>query len=268
MIVPRYFIFVVAALIALGPFAIDTYLPALPAIAVDLSVDIVAVNLTVSVYLFGFALGQIIGGPISDQIGRQPVGLIGLGVFALTSLAIAWAETIDLLLALRLLQAIGGGFATVICMAMVRDAYPPDRAAQQFPKVMLVMLGAPLVAPAIGAALLYLGWNAIFIFLSVYGLVMIAALRTVPETAQHRSGQLRPEQILPQYMRVLHSRVDGKLIGLRWIFAQGMMSSLLFVFLTNSPFIYLEYYGVSPNLFVFFFAANVLAMMCGSSLAT
>lgn len=268
MLIPRHFVFFVAALIALGPFAIDTYLPALPAMAIDFGVDIVAINYTVSVYLFGFALGQIVGGPISDQIGRKPVGLTGLVIFSLASLGIVWVEAIDGLLVLRMIQAIGGGFATVICMAMVRDAYPADQAALQFPKVMLVMLSAPLVAPAIGAGLLALGWSSIFVFLSAYGLLMITAFGTVPETAQHRTGRLQPRDILPQYIAVLRSRVDGRLIALRWIVAQGMMSSLLFVFITNSPFIYLEYYDVEPHFFVFFFAANVLAMMLGSSLAT
>ncbi|MFP6816623.1 MAG: MFS transporter, partial [Pseudomonadales bacterium] len=151
---PGYFIVFVASMVAIGPFAIDTYLPAMPTMAQSLNVDIVSINSTLSAYLFGFAFGQLFGGPISDQIGRRPVGMLGLIVFSGSSLFIAAADSMSALLALRAVQAVGGGFATVICMAMVRDAYPPMEAAKRFPVVMLVMLGAPLVAPAIGAALL------------------------------------------------------------------------------------------------------------------
>ena len=187
---PSYFIVFVASMVAIGPFAIDTYLPAMPAMATNLGVEIVSVNATLSTYLFGFAFGQMFGGPISDQIGRRRIGLLGLVVFSAASVLIALAESIEVILWLRALQAVGGGFATVICMAMVRDAYEPMEAAKRFPVVMLVMLGAPLAAPAIGAALLSFGWPSIFIFLALYGLAVLVAFLPVPETASMRTGKL------------------------------------------------------------------------------
>lgn len=265
---PRFFIFFVASLIALGPLSIDTYLPAIPSMADDLNVDIVQINHTLSIYFVGFAVGQIIGGPVSDQIGRKIIGLIGLVLFTVCSILIAITHDVDTLIGLRGLQAIGGGFATVICMAMVRDAYPPEEAVKQFPRVMLVMLSAPLLAPAIGSALLGLGWASIFVFLAVYGLVMLGAFSFIPETATQRSGKFTPTQIFPQYIAVLTRRVDNKLVPLRWIFAQGMMASLMFIFITHSAFIYLEYYQIEPAWFVFYFGANVVGMMIGTSLTT
>lgn len=265
---PRYFILFVAALIALGPFAIDTYLPALPQMAEALGVDIVQVNNTLSVYLFGFALGQIVGGPISDQIGRRPIGMIGLLLFMLTSVLIARANDIQQILWLRGVQAFGGGFATVICMAMVRDAFSAEEAAKKFPKVMLVMLTAPLVAPAIGAAMLELGWASIFIFLAAYAGLMLLGFTKMPETANSRVGRLMLGQIFPQYIAVLSFRDQGKLMGLRWIFSQGFLSSIMLVFITNSSFIYLQHYGIAEQQFVFYFAANVVAMMIGTSITS
>lgn len=266
--VPRYFILFVAALIALGPFAIDTYLPALPQMAEALGVDIVRVNNTLSIYLFGFAFGQIVGGPVSDQIGRRPIGITGLIIFVATSLLISQATNIDQVLWLRGIQAFGGGFATVICMAMVRDAYSATEAAKKFPKVMLVMLIAPLVAPAIGAAMLSFGWASIFLFLAVYAVFMLLCFTQIPETAVNRVGRLMPGQIFPQYFAVLSFRDHGKLIGLRWILSQGFLSSLMLVFITNSSFIYLQHYGVDEQNFVFFFAANVVAMMIGTGITS
>jgi DHA1 family bicyclomycin/chloramphenicol resistance-like MFS transporter len=227
---PSYFIVFVASMVAIGPFAIDTYLPAMPAMATNLGVEIVSVNATLSTYLFGFAFGQMFGGPISDQIGRRRIGLLGLVVFSAASVLIALAESIEVILWLRALQAVGGGFATVICMAMVRDAYEPMEAAKRFPVVMLVMLGAPLAAPAIGAALLSFGWPSIFIFLALYGLAVLVAFLPVPETASMRTGKLELGRILPQYAEV--------------------------------------YFGIAEEWFVVYFGVNILMMMVFTLITT
>ena len=248
-------------MVAIGPFAIDTYLPAMPNMAASLGVEIVSVNSTLSAYLFGFAFGQLFGGPISDQIGRRRIGLTGLIVFCASSLLISAATSITALIALRVVQAIGGGFATVICMAMVRDAYEPLEAAKRFPVVMLVMLGAPLVAPAIGVALLSLGWESIFVFLAVYGAAVLVGFLPVPETATMATGKLQLGKILPQYIEVLTRQVEGRHIPLRYIFSQGLMMSGTFVFITNASFIYLQYFEIEAEWFVFYFGINILVMM-------
>jgi MFS transporter, DHA1 family, multidrug resistance protein len=260
----RFFVPFVAALIALGPFAIDTYLPALPSMAEALDTSIVRANQTLSIYLLGFAIGQLIGGPVSDQLGRRVVGVTGLVIFILCSVGIVMTKNIDVVLTLRGIQAVGGGFATVICMAMVRDSYSAMEAARQFPKIMMVMLTAPLIAPAIGAAMLPLGWASIFIFLAGYAALLGICLAMTNETATHRTGKLAVGRIYTQYLSVLRFRVQGRLVPLRYIIAQGLISSVLMIFITHSSYIYMGYFDVPANQFVLFFGANVLAMMIGN----
>ncbi len=260
----RYLVGFVAALIGIGPLAIDAYLPALPTMARSLGTDIVGVNVTVSSFLIGYAVGQVFGGPISDQIGRMRVALAGLALLALCSILIALAESIGMVQILRAVQAIGGGLATVVAMAMIRDSYPPAEAAKRYPLVMLILLGAPLFAPAIGAALMDFGWQSIFVFLAVYAVLVALAFPVIGETAKNPGRTIRLGSILPQYAAVLKMRVDGRLLPLRYIFTQGLITSVMMVFITNSAFIYLEYFAVGANHFVFYFGANIVVMMAFS----
>ncbi len=248
-------------MVALAPFAIDTYLPALPTMAAALGVDIVQMNATISTYLVGFAIGQLFGGPISDQVGRFRVGVLGLLLFIVTSVLIANSSSALQIQVLRIVQAFGGGFASVICMAMIRDSYPAAEAAKRFPAVMLVMLSAPLIAPVIGALLLELGWPTIFLFLAGYALVLLAVFNAVGETLAKPAEPLRLRGILPQYWEVLVWRTEGKLVPLRYILTQGLATSVMMTFLTNSAFVYLEYFDVGEKMFAAYFGANIVSMM-------
>lgn len=258
---PVYFLPFVSAMVGLGPFAVDTYLPALPVMATFFNSDIVQLNITVSTYLLGFGLGQLIGGPVSDQIGRKPIGMVGLWLFIFTTVAILFATSVLQVQLLRALQAIGGGFATVICNAMVRDAYEPMEAAKRFPMVMLVMLIAPLAAPVLGSFLMDLGWEAIFVFLAAYALMLVVGFARVPETAASSGGKIRFGEIVPQYVEVLTRRVSGRLVPLRYMLTMGLIASLMMIFITNSAFIYLQYFEVGEKWFGAFFGANVVMMM-------
>jgi hypothetical protein len=124
--VARYMILFVGALVAIGPLSLDAYLPAMPSMADAFHVGIVRINNTISIYLVAYGIGQFFGGAFSDQIGRKRIGLIGLSIFVLASLAIAFSTTAEEVQWLRFVQAIGGGFSTVICMAIVRDVYHVD----------------------------------------------------------------------------------------------------------------------------------------------
>lgn len=257
----RYIVAFVAALIGIGPLAIDAYLPALPAMAQALNSDIVAANLTVSSFLLGYAVGQLFGGPISDQVGRMRVALFGLILLTICSVAIAFANNMPLVQWLRGLQAVGGGFATVVAMAMIRDSFPPEEAAKRYPLVMLILLGAPLFAPGIGAALLPLGWPSIFIFLAAYAVMIALLFPAIGETLPRPGGKVRLSGIVPQYIAVLKTRINGRLVPLRYIFAQGLITSVMMIFITNSAFIYLDYFAVGEQNFMFFFGANIVVMM-------
>ncbi|MFQ3325029.1 MAG: DHA1 family bicyclomycin/chloramphenicol resistance-like MFS transporter [Pseudomonadales bacterium] len=142
--------FTLASVVALTPFAIDTYLPAIPTIAQDLNTGIGTTQSTVSVYLAGAAVGQFLGGPLSDLYGRKPIGIVGCIIFLIASIFIAISSNINEVLALRFVQAIGGGAAGVIVGAMVRDAHSGKESAKMMALIALIMMTAPLIAPAIG----------------------------------------------------------------------------------------------------------------------
>ena len=255
-----------AMLTAVAPFAIDMYLPAMQVMAKDLSVAIHYVEISISTFLFGFALGQLIGGPASDRFGRKPIIALGLILFSITSLMLTQAESIDQLLILRALQAIGGGMATVNASAMIRDLFAGDEMAKVLSMVAIVMMSAPLIAPMLGALVVELfNWQSIFLSLSIYSfMVMLLLLWRLPETNPRpklspKSQQTEQEEkpsLWQSYKRVLtHRQAMGYIIAISFGFS-GM-----FVFITSSAFTYLEFFSVSVQQFPFLFGANVLVMM-------
>ena len=159
-----FFMVFLGAMSALAPLSVDTYLPVLGQLAEHFEVDIAAVNLTISAYLFGNAVGQFFGGALSDQLGRKPVGSMALLIFAAATLAIVLAPSIQQMQILRVIQALGGGAVLVVCMAQVRDLYPVNEVPQRMASVMLVMMVAPMPPPSLGLLLSVLGWQVIFIF--------------------------------------------------------------------------------------------------------
>ena len=163
-----------AMLTAIGPLSIDMYLPAMAAMAGSLSSDIHHVELSVSTFLLGFALGQITGGPLSDRVGRRPVIFLGLILFGIASIALTYVSSLDGLLLLRGLQAIGGGLAVVNSTAIVRDNFDGTDIAKVLSMVAMIMMAAPLAAPLLGSLVLsFSGWRSIFGILSAYALSLI-----------------------------------------------------------------------------------------------
>jgi DHA1 family bicyclomycin/chloramphenicol resistance-like MFS transporter len=259
---PRYLIFFFGALAALGPPSIDAYLPGIPAMASSFGVSVVSLQNTLNVFLVGYAIGQFFGGAMSDQIGRKRIGHTGLVVYVATSLAIAFAASVEQMLALRFFQAIGGGFATVICLATVRDIYPIEQLGRRFATVTMVLLVAPLVAPALGAAVLPLGWEMIFVLKGVYGGLLLAAYAfIVPETRPGKLRNLSLRSVFRQCREVVRRRVDGRRLPIRYATAMAFSASCMMIFVTNSSFIYMEYFGVGPNRFSVLFALSVLGFM-------
>lgn len=251
----------VAALVAIGPFTIDTYLPAMPIMAREFGVSIEQINFTIITYMFGYGIAQLIGGPLSDQIGRKKVAYIGLGVYIPATLLITISDTILMVQLLRAVQAFGGGFATVICMAMIRDAYQPDEAARRFPQMMMIMMIAPLVAPTIGILLLDLGWPSIFIFLAVYGVILMFCMYRIPETAPDLTHKIYLKGFLHQYHEVITRREEGKLIPMRYILAMALSTGCMIVFISNVSFLYIINYELNEKLFPIFFGLNILTLM-------
>jgi DHA1 family bicyclomycin/chloramphenicol resistance-like MFS transporter len=259
---PWYLIFFFGALVALGPLSIDAYLPGIPAMARDFGVSVVSLQNTLNVFLVGYAIGQFFGGAMSDQIGRKRIGYTGLAVYVVMSVAIAFAASVGEMLTLRFFQAIGGGFATVICMATVRDVYPVEQLGRRFATVTMVLLVAPLVAPALGAAVLPLGWETIFVLKAAYGAVLLATYAAiVPETRPGRLANLSLRSVFRQCAEVVRRRVDARRLPIRYATAMAFSASCMMIFVTNSSFIYMEHFGVSAARFSLVFGLSVLGFM-------
>ncbi|MFC3153710.1 multidrug effflux MFS transporter [Gilvimarinus japonicus] len=265
---PRYFLLYLGALVALGPVAMDAYLPALPSMADALNVPIATLNASISTFLVGFALGQLMGGPISDQVGRKTVCVVGTGLFVIASSAIALSDSASVINLWRLLQAFGGGFATITAMAQVRDSYPAEEIGRRFATVMMVMMIAPVVAPLIGTGLLQFGWRSIFIFQVLYAVTMLAImLRMIPETLTEPRQRLSLGRIVSQYSAILLHRHQGRLLALRFALCIGSAAGVLLIFVTHSSFMYMTYFGVSETTFSILFGLNAIGLIAANSLS-
>ena len=245
-----------AMLTAISPLAIDMYLPAMALMANDLATDIHWVELSVSAYLLGFAIGQLSGGPLSDRVGRKPLIMSGLLVFTLSSYYLIDAGSLSELLWLRVVQALGGGLATVNAAAIVRDLFRGADVARTLSMVAMITMMAPLLAPVLGALLLSLsGWRTIFLTLTVYGGVALLLLSTLlPES--HPPHARKGRWPLQDYRRVL-SHPRARIL----ILALSLSYSGMFIFITASPYLYLEHFSRTPQQFPWLFAANILVMM-------
>jgi MFS transporter, DHA1 family, multidrug resistance protein len=260
---PRRVALLVAANTALAPFAIDAYLPAMAALADSVGASIHHTELSLPAFLVGFALGQLLFGPLSDRIGRKPVLLGGLVVFLLASLAITSSGSLTELLAWRFIQALGGGATVVNSAAIVRDCFSGREAAKVMSTMAIIMLMAPLVAPVVGSGLLYLAdWWLIFVFLAAYAAFLMWLLGTrLPETRAPGSPTASPRQVLANYASVLRHRE-----AMGYVCAASMSFAGLFAFITASPFLYLDHFGLSPGLYPLVFGVNVVAMAASNRL--
>ncbi|MCP8897779.1 multidrug effflux MFS transporter [Gilvimarinus xylanilyticus] len=266
---PRYFLLYLGALVALGPVAMDAYLPALPTMAQALGVSVATLSTSVSTFLVGFAAGQLLGGPLSDQIGRKRVCVIGTLLFILASAAIACSESAGTINLLRALQAFGGGFASITAMAQVRDAYPADEIGPRFATVMMVMMVAPVIAPLFGTALLSFGWQAIFIFQVSYACVLLAIMvPLIPETMRHPPRAISMSRIAHQYGEILLHRQDGKFIAARFALCMGSAAGILLIYVTHASYLYMTYFGIGETHFSVLFGGAAVGLIGANSLST
>ncbi len=254
-----------ALTVAIAPFALDTYLPAFPAIAASLGVTVHQVSLSVTVYVAFMAVGQLSGGPLGDRFGRQVIMLAGLVVFALASLMISQINSLNQLLVLRAVQAFAGGWVVVCVPAMVRDHVQGVEAAKLFSMIGLIMVAAPAIAPSIGSAFLALdGWGTIFMFLGLYSLAAIIVMKRTLFLGQplFKPGPLPIPAAAPgtpnMAQRYLHVITTPS--ALRYIFLQGLLFSVMMIFVTHASFIYQQHFGASPHTFSLLFGANIVAM--------
>lgn len=255
---PRILAILLAALVALTPFSIDTYLVAIPDMAIWFGTSIGMVEMTVGSFFLGYAMGQLVGGPLSDHYGRRRIGGPGVLIFIAATIAIIFAPNIESVIFGRFIQAFGGGFITVIAPSVVRDRFTGKEAARMFALIGVVMMLAPLVAPAVGALLLKISdWRLIFGFLAAYAVVSLGIIfLALPERQKALTERLNMAKVWDGYRRVLtHWRAVGYMI------TQTFSSAVMFLFLTGSAFAYITYLGVSPDMFPVLFGANIITMM-------
>jgi DHA1 family bicyclomycin/chloramphenicol resistance-like MFS transporter len=241
------------------PLALDAYLPSFTQIADHLGVSPHEVGLTLSVYVFLLAFGQLIGGPLSDRYGRCPVMFAGLAVFIAGSLLVTTADSLSAMLGWRALQAFGGGWVAVSVPAIVRDHTSGNDTARLFSLIALIMFIAPALAPALGTLLLsVMGWRGIFHFLAVYAILVSVLLRlflfpVLPATPPSQREPLRA--LVGNYRHVLGHRT-----AILLVLMQALVFSVMLIYLTHASFLYQDWLGLGNGSFSLMFALNVSAL--------
>lgn len=247
----------IAMVMALVPLALDLYLPAMPAMALDFNVGADDIATTISLFVLGVALGQLVGGPLSDRLGRRTVILSGLLAFSASSLVIMMADALWVAQLARFAQAIGGGFTAVCIPALIRDRAVGVEAAKLFSLVGLIMIAVPALAPSVGALILQLSdWRSIFAVLSIAAVLMMLIIwRVLPRRGPAVDPVATPTPVLKRYLHVLRQRNAR-----RYLATQALAFSVMVVFITNASFIYQAYFGVSERTFGLLFAANIVML--------
>lgn len=256
---------VLGVLSAIGPLAIDMYLPALPSIGQSLGTSVTAVQMSLLVYFLSLGIGQAIYGPLSDQIGRKPPMYFGLILFIVGSIGCALAPNIQILIASRFVQGSGACAAMVIPRAIVRDLHTGNAAVKLMARLMLVFSVSPLLAPLAGSLLIeWLGWRSVFWVITLLGMSTLAMLSFRFSETQPlvRKKKIRFSKLLTNYGPLLHDRAFLQLVA---IGAIGISS--FFIYLANSSFVLINHYGLTPIRYSIAFSLNAVAFIGAAQLA-
>jgi DHA1 family bicyclomycin/chloramphenicol resistance-like MFS transporter len=253
---------ILGALTAIGPLAIDMYLPALPEIGRDLGVPISAVQRSLPAYFIGISIGQVFYGPLSDRFGRKPALYLGLGIFIGASLGCAFATSVTQLIVFRFLQALGGCAPLVVPRAVVRDYFDGRESVRMLSMLVLVMMLGPILAPFIGGQLLVrVGWRSVFFVLAGYGVVLLALASWLLPESLHPAQRRRESvaAIAATYVRILQDRVY-----LGWVLSGALVFAGLLAYISGSSFVFIELFHVPPERFGLYFGTNAIGLMIAS----
>ncbi|SHE85433.1 multidrug effflux MFS transporter [Pedobacter caeni] len=264
----KYFLLILllGSLTALGPFSIDMYLPGFPAIAKDLHTTVLRVSLSLSSFFIGISAGQLLYGPLLDRFGRKKPLYIGLTAYILASAGCVFATSLDALIVLRFMQAIGSCAAAVASIAMVRDLFPVNENAKVFALLMLVVGVSPMVAPTIGGYVtVALGWHAVFIILMALGLLnLIASWLWLPDSFKpDTSLSLKPVPIIKNFLSVLKEPQFYT-----YAFTGALAFSGLFAYISGSPLIFIDIFKVSEEGYGWIFALLSVGLIGSSQVNT
>ncbi|MDW6020708.1 multidrug effflux MFS transporter [Mesorhizobium sp. BAC0120] len=255
---------VLGLLSAIGPFAIDMYLPALPSIGEDLQAGTAAVQMSLLIFFLSMGFGQIIVGPISDMIGRKVPLYGGLLLFIIGGIGSALAPSVEWLITFRFIQGLGACAGMAVPRAIVRDLHTGTDAARLMSLLMLVFSISPILAPLTGSVIIEtVGWRAVFWAVTgaaVIGVILIATSLEETRPATERAGSSLGKA-LAGYRFLMG---DGNFLGLTLIAGFGISS--FFVYLSTSSFILIDYYGLSPTVYSVFFSINAIAFFSMSQL--
>jgi MFS transporter, DHA1 family, multidrug resistance protein len=257
-------IVVLGSVCTIGPFSTDLYLPALPTVATDLAASSSSIALTVTTFLVGLALGQLLAGPLSDSYGRRLPLLVGLTVFTVASLVCALTPSAGVLVVVRLVQGLAGASGMAIANAVVTDYSRGRQAARLLSRLALVSGLAPIIAPLVGAQLLRVtSWRGIFVVLTGLGIVLFSAValglrESLPREKRQAGGATRTLRTMGMLSR------DLRFMGFASTSALSFVA--FFAYLAASSFVYQDLYGASPVLFSLLFAMNAIGMLAVSQL--
>ncbi len=255
------YVIVLGALTALGPFTIDLYLPAFPQVEADLAVSTAVIQLTLTATTVGFAFGQLLVGPWSDAVGRRLPLILATSLHVVASLGVALAPDVTWLMVFRVLQGFGAAAGGVVAMATVRDLFGGYPLVRMLSRLSLVNGLAPILAPVIGSQLLLvMPWRGLFVVLAAYGVVIVIAaslliVETLPPERRVGAGFA---SIRGRYRALFADRI---FIGVALI--GGMSFSGLFAYLSASPFLFQEVYGLDPQAYGLLFAMNSIGVVAG-----
>ncbi|MDM0073520.1 multidrug effflux MFS transporter [Variovorax sp. J2P1-59] len=255
---------VLGLLSAIGPFAIDMYLPALPEIGSSLGAGIGPVQMSLTAFFISLGVGQLLYGPVSDMVGRKPPLYFGLGLFALASIGCALATDIQMLIALRFVQGLGAAAGMAIPRAVVRDLHTGNDAARLMSLLMLVFSVSPILAPLVGSAVIaFTGWRGVFWAVTIAAVVGLATVASVLK--ETRPAEQRVESSLGSALKAYGVLLrDTHYLGLVFIGAFAMAG--FFTYLANSSFVMIDHYGLSPTLYSVAFGVNAAAFFGAAQL--
>ncbi len=257
-------ILLLGSLSTISPFSIDMYLPGFPAIAKSLDTSIAKVQLSLTSYLIGIAIGQLFYGPLLDRFGRKRPLYVGLVIYILSSFACAFASNVDSLIYLRFVQAIGGCAGMVAAQALVRDLFPVNKIAQAFAYLTLVIAVSPMIAPTVGGYLsAHLDWHYLFIVLGAIGtLILVFTKLYLPKgRTADRSISLKPLQVARKYAFVLKNKQF-----LTYILVGGIAGAAPFAYIAGSSEVFINQYGLSETVYGWIFAFLAVAMIGSTQL--
>jgi len=262
----QYFltVLILGTLSTISPFAIDMYLPGFPAIAADLDTSISQIQLSLTSYLIGISVGQLLYGPLLDRFGRKKPLYLGLAIYMLASLGCASTNSVETLIGMRFLQAIGGCVGMVAAQALVRDLFPVDKIAQVFSLLTLVIAVSPMVAPTVGGYVTAsFGWHYVFIILAITSaLMLVGTFFFLPQGKQpDPTLSLRPQAVLANFFTVLKQPqfLVYSLVG-------GIGSAAPFAYISGSPDVFMNIYKVSEQEYGWIFALLAFAMIGSTQL--